>query len=171
MSIVGSGRSSWRTVINLSFGSLFRIWWAIQWRGALVGLLFCAFCYALWQAFPWPTLLATWAPDVSIEAIAVLAAALTGIPFGLLTVRWFLYGSFSDLQALMESPASHEPPRFRIEPRIGSLRRESLQTKSMALDRAVDAAKQAKIHDEPPSPKAPTLKAEIDQRPGYARPH
>ena len=78
------------TGIKLGLGQLVKIWWAIQWRGALVGLFYAAFCYSLWKAFPWPELLATWAPGVPIEAMAALAAALIGIPFGLLTVRWFL---------------------------------------------------------------------------------
>ncbi|NIO43382.1 MAG: hypothetical protein GTO41_26460, partial [Burkholderiales bacterium] len=157
------------TGINLSLGRLFKIWWAIQWRGALVSLVFCAVCYSMWQAFPWPVLLATWAPNVSINAIAVLAAALIGIPFGLLTVRWFLYASFSDLQILMESQESRDPPRFRIEPRIGNVEHASFQTKPIALNRAVNAANQAQTQTCPASPKVQKPKAQVDHRSGYAR--
>jgi len=160
------------TEINLSLGRLFKIWWAIQWRGALVSFVFCAVCYSLWQAFPWPMLLATWAPNVSTNAIAVLAAALIGIPFGLLTVRWFLYASFSDLQILVESEEeSRDPPPFRIEPRIGNLARASFQTKSIALDRAVNTAKQAQAQTYPASPKVQKPKTQVDHRSGYARSH
>ena len=159
------------TGINLSLGRLFKIWWAIQWRGALVSLVFCAVCYSLWQALPWPVLLATWAPNVSIYAIAVLAAALIGIPFGLLTVRWFLYASFSDLQILMESQESRDPPRFRIEPRIGNLARAGFQTKSIALERAVDEPSKCRPQTYPPSSKEQKTKFQDDHRSGYARSH
>jgi len=159
------------TGINLSLGRLFKIWWAIQWRGALVGLLFCAVCYFLWQAFPWPVLLSAWAPDVSIDAIAALGAALIGVPFGLVTVRWFLYASFSDLQILTESQEPREPPQFRIEPRIGNLAHSSSRTKPIALGRAVDAATQGKVHGNTASPKVQIPETQSDHRASHARPH
>jgi hypothetical protein len=159
------------TGINLSLGQLFKIWWAIQWRGALVSLLFFAVCYSLWQAFPWPALLVTWAPNLSIHAIAVLAAALIGIPFGLLTVRWFLSACLSDLQILTESQESHEPPRFRIEPRIGNIAHAGFHAKSISLDGAVATARETKVQNYPLSPKAQQPKAKIDHRAGHAGPH
>ncbi len=159
------------TGINFSLGRLCKIWWAIQWRGTLVGLLFCAVCYSLWQAFPWPVLLSDWAPDVSMQAIAALAAALIGIPFGLFTVRWFLYASFSDLQSLMESQEPREPPRFRIEPQIGNFAHASFRTKPIAMDRAVDAATQVKVRGNPAALKVQIPKLQSDHRPSYARSH
>jgi hypothetical protein len=158
------------TGINLSLGRLFKIWWAIQWRGALVGALFSAVCYFLWQTFPWPVLLSAWAPDISILAITVPAAALIAIPFGLITVRWFLQASFSDLQIVTESQAPREPPRFRIEPQIGNIAHDSFRTKPIAL-RAVEAAKHIDVGDYPTSPKAQGPKIQGDHRPGYARSH
>ena len=159
------------TGINLSLGLLFKIWWAIQWRGALVGVFCCAVGYFLWQALPWPALLSSWAPGVSIYAIAVLAAALIGIPFGLITVRWFLSASFSDLQILTESQETRKPPRFRIEPQIGNIAHQSFRTKSIALDRAVDAAKEVKVRDYPVLAKTQRPEVQGDHRSGYARPH
>jgi hypothetical protein len=159
------------TGINLSLGRLFKIWWAIQWRGTLVGLLCCAVCYFLWQAFPWQALLSSWAPDVSVYAIAVLAAALIGIPFGLITVRWFLYASFSELQILTERQEPGAPPQFRIEPRIGNIAPHSFRTKPLALGQAVGAAKQVKPPDYPALEKAHRPKVQSDRRPQYARPH
>jgi hypothetical protein len=157
--------------INLSLGRLFKIWWAIQWRGALVGLLFCAVCYLLWQAFPWPALLSAWTPNLSIHAIAALAAVLIGIPFGLFTVRWFLHASFSDLQILTESQESREPPRFRIEPQIGNLVHPSFRTKPIPLERAVDTSTQVEALEYPRSQTVQRPKVQSGQQRSYARPH
>jgi hypothetical protein len=159
------------TGISLSLGSVFRIWWAIQWRGALVGMLFSAACYFLWQALPWPLFLSAGASEQLVYGTAALAAALTGVIFGLLTVRWFLQASFSELRLVVESQQPRDPPKFRIEPRIGNLVADNARGKLIPLERAGATPKQRTIGDASVSPNTQKPRAVGHHRSGYARPH
>ena len=157
---------------KLSLGSVFRIWWAIQWRGALVGILFSAVCYLIWQALPWQLLLAAGATEGLVYGVAGLAAALLGLSFGLLTVRWFLHASFSELQFVVQSQESREPPQFRIEPRIGNLVGDGFRSKPIPLERVgATSAKQLTIGDRSFLPTAQEPKGLGNHRSGHARPN
>ena len=158
------------TGTSLSLGSVFRIWWAIQWRGALVCSLFLAVCYFFWQALPWQLLLSAGATEELIYGIAVLAALLLGLSLGLLTVRWFLHASFSELQLLVASQESREPPQFRIEPRIGNLVADGFRSKPIPLERAGATSRQLIIGDHSALPTAQETRNLGNQRSGRSLP-
>ena len=158
------------TGTNLSLGSVFRIWWALQWRAALVGVLFSAVCYLIWQALPWQWLLSAGVTEEVVYAIAVLAAVLLGLSFALLTVRWFLHASFSELRILVTSQESREPPQFRIEPRIGNLVADGFRSKPIPLERVGATAKQLIIGDRSVLPTAQEPKGLGNHRSGPSLP-
>ncbi len=136
-----------------------------------MGSLFGAVCYFLWQALPLPMLLSAGATEELVYGLAVLATALIGISFGLLTVRWFLHASFSELQLIVESQEPREPPKFRIEPRIGNLVTNSARSKPIPLEPAAASSKRPAIGNGPVRPTTREPKILGGHRSGHARPH